>query len=167
MKYKGDIEGWPDEVVNKMMDRQEEQGNQRNVEVFERDKYAANYEGGMDWESTLEGKDFWDRVISYENFDPFFKLYPKEQPIEPINSHPFATYELVNYDSPEGTCLLQGNFAKCKEELKPGNILRPLDKSKFLRYNEGELINMRKRAQTASMVELRKMVWQCLDALSE
>jgi hypothetical protein len=91
----------------------------------------------------------------------------EDQSIEPVNSHPFATYELVNYDSPEGTCLIQGSFAKCKEEMRPGNILRPLDKSKFLPYNEGELVNMRKKAQTASMGELRTMVRQCLDALSE
>jgi hypothetical protein len=89
------------------------------------------------------------------------------QQIDPVDSHPFYTYELVNYDSPEGTSLVMGSFAKCKEELRPGNILRPLDKSQFIRYNDDKLYDMRKRAQTASTEELRSMVYQCLDALGE
>lgn len=44
MKYKGELEGFP-EVVEKMLERQVEQGNKRDVSVFERSKFIGFFFG--------------------------------------------------------------------------------------------------------------------------
>lgn len=82
MKYKGGLKDFPSEVVNKMLDRQEEQGNRRNVGVFEIDPKAFGY--GFRWAETIEGFVFWDYVIVGGNFDIFFEKYPKEVREDPI-----------------------------------------------------------------------------------
>jgi|GEM_PF-4747932 len=75
MEYKGELKGFPTEVVEKMLERQVEQGNDRNISVFERSK--AIYINGFDWASSPEGHSFWEDVIKDENFDTFFAKYPK------------------------------------------------------------------------------------------
>ena len=35
---KGELEGFPKEIISRMLDCQEEQGNPRDVSVFERDR---------------------------------------------------------------------------------------------------------------------------------
>lgn len=71
--YKVGLKGFPKEVVEKMLDRQEEQGDERDISVFERNKIS-----GFGWRQTIEGYDFWKRVIIYKNFDLFFSKYPKQ-----------------------------------------------------------------------------------------
>ena len=74
MKYKGEIAGFPQEIVEKMLERQVEQGNKRDVSVFER-----TCTGGFFWDITIEGQLFWSSVIKNKNFDVFFAKYPKNQ----------------------------------------------------------------------------------------
>lgn len=74
----GKIEGFPIEVVKKMIDRQVEAGNCANVEVFQRKSNAAVQLGGFTWSDTPEGNDFWDNIIFEHDFDLFFKKYPKK-----------------------------------------------------------------------------------------
>jgi hypothetical protein len=69
--YKGNIEGFPEEVVWKMLDRQEEQGNKRDVTVFEWNRF-----GGFIRTSTSEGEEFWLKVFLERNFKLFFVKYP-------------------------------------------------------------------------------------------
>ena len=66
--YKGQLEGFPEWVVNIMLDRQEEQGNKRDVSVFEEKNYSTKKWGGFDWAQTPEG-DIWDKVTD-GNFQP-------------------------------------------------------------------------------------------------
>lgn len=75
--YKGQLEGFPTEIVEMMLDRQEEQGNERDVSVFEKYKKAGKLTRGFTWKNTREGEDFWNEVVYKENFDVFFKKYPK------------------------------------------------------------------------------------------
>ena len=75
--YKGQIKDFPQEIVEKMLEYQVEQGNQRNVEVFEGFREANHKNKGFTWEKTPEGELFWGKVIFYENFSVFFKKYPK------------------------------------------------------------------------------------------
>ena len=82
-EFNGDLKGFPEEVVEKMLERQVEQGNQRDVEVFEKKKSAGESNGGFDWRETLEGELFWRRVISDYDFECFFALYPKQEPAFP------------------------------------------------------------------------------------
>ena len=76
MKYKGDIEGFPEEVVNWMLDQQEKQGNKMDVTVFELDKWSDKSEGGFDWGGSDEDHDFCSQIITRRAFDVFFKRYP-------------------------------------------------------------------------------------------
>lgn len=72
MNYKGQLTGFPQEVVEKMLERQFEQTKKRDVEVFERLITL-----GFVWNKTIEGGAFWSDVINNKNFDLFFERYPK------------------------------------------------------------------------------------------
>lgn len=74
----GDIENFPIEVVEKMIEEQVKQGNQPNVAVFQNYGSADDEEGGFDWCNTDFGRDFWEGIIGYNNFDLFFEKYPKK-----------------------------------------------------------------------------------------
>ena len=73
----GDLEGYPIEIVQKMVDYQIKQTNKADVKVFIHTKNAG-LKGGFDWKKTVEGFDFWNDVLHHENFDLFFGKYPKE-----------------------------------------------------------------------------------------
>ena len=69
----GDIKGFPIEVVEKMLEYQKIQNNKQDIIVFQKCKTD-----GFIWDITSEGREFWDRVISNENFNLFFEKYPKK-----------------------------------------------------------------------------------------
>lgn len=77
---KGDITGFPVEVVQRMVECQVEQGSKAGVSVFADDRYCDNALGGFDWEDTSEHKTFWFEVIHNRNFDLFFERYHKQNP---------------------------------------------------------------------------------------
>lgn len=72
--HEGQLEGFPKEVIDKMLERQVEQGNERNVNVFKIERYDGFY-----WEETIEGYTFWSSVIRNKDFDLFFAKYPKQK----------------------------------------------------------------------------------------
>lgn len=73
---KGEIEGFPIEVVQKMIERQVEQGNKADVSIFTQFKIANQVNGGFTWSKTPEGADFWIDVIGEQKFKTFFEKYP-------------------------------------------------------------------------------------------
>ena len=75
---KGDLTGFPKEIIARMLECQVEQGNPRNVSVFEEDMTAAENKKGFVWRGTKEDYDFWAKVIVEKNFDLFFEKYPKQ-----------------------------------------------------------------------------------------
>lgn len=79
-RYGGDIADFPPEIVEKMLEYQERQGNQRNIKVFEKDRWSLHASGGFSWIDTDEGFNFWDKVILCKKFDIFFERYPKDNP---------------------------------------------------------------------------------------
>lgn len=79
MEYKGKLEEFPQEVVGKMLDKQEHQGNKRALSVFEKNPASNVNDGGFTWSATVEGIDFWHEVISKRRFDLFFEKYPKRE----------------------------------------------------------------------------------------
>lgn len=87
--YKGQLTGFPEEVVEKMLDSQVLYGNPRNAIVFEENIYAGG-NTGFDWEETTEGWVFWNDVIYNKSFDVFFKRYPKSsgQQIQSTSVYP-------------------------------------------------------------------------------
>ena len=79
LTYGGEIADFPIEVVERMLECQVEQGNKRDVSVFEKYSARNNTKGGFDWHSTTEGRDFWVSVICGKQFDLFFQKYHKKQ----------------------------------------------------------------------------------------
>jgi hypothetical protein len=79
MEYYGELKGFPTEVIEKMLERQVEQGNPKKKSIFERN-YACNAKnGGFDWDRTTEGQLFWCEVLREEKFKTFFDKYPKKK----------------------------------------------------------------------------------------
>lgn len=77
-KYKGELKGFPTEVVEWMLDRQVAAGQERDATVFEIYAQAGIITGGFDWSINNHGvKEFCLKVISKRNFDLFFKVFPK------------------------------------------------------------------------------------------
>ena len=94
--YKGELEGFPKEVVDWMVKQQVLQGNKPDVTVFEKDKESIKREGGFNWSNTEKGKEvsidddgeeqetvvnveFCAQVIRNKNFKLFFDTYPKSE----------------------------------------------------------------------------------------
>lgn len=73
-KYtKGKLNNIPDELIEIMLDRQEEQGNKRDASVFERYLDISKISGGFSWDSTIEGYNAWLDALRDENFDAILK----------------------------------------------------------------------------------------------
>lgn len=60
-----------------MVDYQVAQGNKADVTVFQDCATAAQCIGGFNWNETNEGSN-WRNIISYREFDIFFRYNPKE-----------------------------------------------------------------------------------------
>lgn len=69
----------PVEIQERMLDEQARQGNPRNAEVFENNTIADARLGGFIWELSVDGYDFWDKILLDGNFADFYKKYPKRQ----------------------------------------------------------------------------------------
>lgn len=78
-KPKGELEGFPKEIIARMLDCQEEQGNKRDVTVFEKYNSCSLVAGGFDWDETKEEDFFWYEVICNKDFNLFFEKYPKKE----------------------------------------------------------------------------------------
>jgi hypothetical protein len=61
--YQGRLRNIPVAILERMLDRQEQAGNPRDITVFERDIYAGTADGGFDWEGTPEMYDYWNCVV--------------------------------------------------------------------------------------------------------
>lgn len=75
--YKGDIEGFPELVVEWMLIEQEAQGNERDVELFEEDKRRGKVRKGFTWIEAKYFNEFYCKeIICSRNFQVFFDKYP-------------------------------------------------------------------------------------------
>jgi hypothetical protein len=72
-----DLENFPIEVVEKMLQKQYKQVNKMDITVFQKNNLSDIQHGGFRWEDTIEGHNFWNDVIHYKKFDRFFGRYPK------------------------------------------------------------------------------------------
>ena len=73
----GEVKDFPIEVVQKMVERQVEQGNKENVTSFQICAIEDWHGGGFEWKNTKEGQSFWYEILIEKHFDFFFKKYPK------------------------------------------------------------------------------------------
>lgn len=78
-EIKDDIEGFPPEVVEKMLERQEEQAGWKDIRIFQHYKGTGRTHGGFNWIQSVEKGSFWNEVIGKGNFDVFFEKYPKQE----------------------------------------------------------------------------------------
>lgn len=71
------IKGFPIEIIELMLYYQEQQGNERNIDVFKNIGPDANkVSGGFDWKNTPEGTGFWSSIFNKKDFNSFFIKYP-------------------------------------------------------------------------------------------
>ena len=77
----------PVEIQQRMLDEQERQGNTRCAEVFEESITAPAREGGFLWARSVEGYDFWEKIIVLGNFTEFYGKYPKRPLLKVIPLH--------------------------------------------------------------------------------
>lgn len=67
------ITGYPIEIINRMLECQESQGNNADLEVFKIKGPDTNRSrGGFDWGKTSEGIKFWSRIFNKKDFNHFF-----------------------------------------------------------------------------------------------
>lgn len=69
----GDIKDFPIEIVEKMLEKQQEQKGYTNIKTLQ-----TVVDGAFQWDMTSEGHTFWENVIRYKYFNIFFKKYPKK-----------------------------------------------------------------------------------------
>ena len=96
--YKGQLEGFPREIVERMLECQVEQGNPKYVSVFEKDKTSNRLQGGFTWRNTSEGYIFWDKILGCGKLDTFFEKYPKTTYPKVMmvgNTHPLTRKRVV------------------------------------------------------------------------
>ena len=97
--YRGDLKGFPKEIVERMLECQVEQGNEKDVSVFETILDADRYFGGFTWIDTIEGSNWWSEVIDNKNFNMFFNKYPKTSQYPKVmmvgNSYPLTRKRVV------------------------------------------------------------------------
>ena len=70
---------FPKQIIDKMIERQVQQGNKPDVNVFRLDPAANRSEGGFDWCDSPETDVFWSEVIEFKNIDAFYDLYPDNE----------------------------------------------------------------------------------------
>ena len=91
MQFKGEIEGFPQHVVEAMLDEQERQGNKRDVTVFEECKQSNLWDGGFQWDKAILNRNTWEDIIENRQFH----LLEKPKPQEPKKDRfPFTLSEI-------------------------------------------------------------------------
>jgi hypothetical protein len=69
----------PQQIRQRMLECQVEQGNKRDEEVFKSDIVSCKEEGGFSWGRTKEGEYTWEQVIGHDNYQPFYNLHNKQK----------------------------------------------------------------------------------------
>jgi len=69
----------PVEIQNRMLDCQEEQGNERNPDVFKKNINTGKGSGGFMWDITEERSYFWETILIAGRLDYFFTKHPKQK----------------------------------------------------------------------------------------
>lgn len=127
----GLIDGFPIEVVQKMIERQVEQGNKADVILFQTHRTYGKSEGGFKWDETEEGNNFWCKVIIGENFDLFFEKYPKTKQIDNMESNKI----IIN-----GITLPKGTEAKVSVEDGTTIITFQKKESEEPNFKDGDIL---------------------------
>ena len=77
----------PIEIQQRMLDEQERQGYPRNAKVFEKATSASPFKGGFAWAYSVQGYDFWKKILRDGDFTDFYAKYPKHPRLKAIPLH--------------------------------------------------------------------------------
>lgn len=125
---KGDIEGFPLEVVDRMVFEQVKQGNEPDVTIFEENRCKGKEGGGFTWEDTEE-RGIWRDCIDRVYFGTFNDMYKGAHIIQ------------GEYDEVMSGSVIEGHKDERMEE-KVREYQKdnpdPIE-AKALRYNSGKL----------------------------
>lgn len=130
----GDIEYFPIEVVEKMIEEQVEQDNDPDVSVFQKDRSEIKENGGFSWCETADGETFWSNVADYKDFNLFFQKYPKQKQLTIqkdmetnkliLNGITLPTDTEVKVSVEEGTTIITFQKQESEEQkFKNGDII--------------------------------------------
>lgn len=75
-KGKGQLSGYPKEVISILLTEQVNQNNPINLEVFEKNINSKKSEGGFDWNETEKGEDFFKNLITWKVFSLAYEEFP-------------------------------------------------------------------------------------------
>lgn len=90
---KGQLSGYPTEVISIMLTEQVNQNNPMNIEVFEKNIKANEIEGGFNWKATDKGEDYFKNMITWK----VFSLAYNEFPVIPYTKEVFLETDLHSY----------------------------------------------------------------------
>ena len=76
--FKEHIAWMPDFIGEELMNQQEEQGNKRDITVFEKIYFCGKHIGGFDWRETKEGQRFWQKVLDGKDINLFLAWFKPE-----------------------------------------------------------------------------------------
>jgi len=154
--YKGDLKGFPKEVVEKILEQQVEQGNEKDISIFEKYIRAGKFRGGFDWDTTTEGDNFWRNVLIKKNFDLFFQKYPKKQYPKVMivsNNNDFSkSLERVVFMEKNGK-FLSWHYATTLEEAEKINHVTTWDYAKDIEQTSIE-ITVKINGKTAKLSDI-------------
>lgn len=100
---------FPIEIKNKVKERVEEQGNvytQETETLLNGNISSDQCQGSFDWAKTPEKYDFWNKVLTKEDFNLFFKKYPKDNQYT-SNEKPYkesSTYSIDAFQASIDPC---------------------------------------------------------------
>lgn len=115
---KGEIKNYPLKVVEIMLQRQQEQGNKRDITVFQERPDTGKYGGGFSWNKSIEGSSIWSKVINYNDFNALFHFHG----IDSIPELPVDCYEMAKMEHEEiGTINPFESESKELESLQVGD----------------------------------------------
>lgn len=85
-KFKGDLKGFPVEIVDRMIVcmklEDSELTDSECVNYLQQSIHCA-----FEWCNTIEGSDFWSRVVSERDFTIFVNRYPKQESKSPYKGY--------------------------------------------------------------------------------
>lgn len=73
----GDLENFPIEVVEKMLEKQYKQVGKMDISIFQDSRFTDKPNGGFHWSDTIEGYAFWNTILNFKRFNIFFERYPE------------------------------------------------------------------------------------------
>ena len=68
----GELRGIPMEIIERMLECQYELFCSVSLELLE-----DNIKGGFRWRGTIDGEDFWNKVLNFREYRVFFERYPE------------------------------------------------------------------------------------------